>query len=949
MPNLLLVLITALFLLVALSGCGEDRVYTTSAGRTYVCKIDATDPIVARADYFKSTDSLVGLTNLLDSIRDMGEANWTGYVLYNIGKVRGGDERWSYYRRAHAEFARGEPLVLGRFLQLSVNAASSYLNQQGKQDSLVYFARSGIAEVLACEQCPLDSQKAVELYDLALLGLRELGDFEGAIYFMDQGVAANDRFSPAYWRSGRIMRNSAWLNGELGNLDLAEEQVRRSERYFLENKMDKTDSTYLAETYQTFVFLADKRTDGPALEAAARKTMLLNLTLRPESVSMGNSYNNLGLGLIRQGKYSAGEDTLELALQLYRKNDELVSPGKCYENFAESRLSQGDTLSALAYLDSAEQAYHGYPANRNLTFAIDKEELKDPLVTHARLSWQRHLSLAKIDFMRYELSPGGVPLEEIRYRAARVDSIISLLQYRVRSEFSKRQNIRELRGFYEELIAFGYKTWRKTGDADYLDFAQEYLESSKARILRERQQRTYARLSNPSDAANDDIYAAESRVKKLRNKLRTRAATSFEEQQTNQLALRQAEFELRGIKDEAYDPNEVNIVYQRRTLSLEAVRRQLEPGQMVLDYFVGEKDVYVSYATRERKEMLRLDISPRELRTKITSLRKGLAAPENELRWDNNKQWRDSLWRVYLTSANELYDALLAPVLQQQPGVRQLTVIPDGLLTYVPFGALLQGLPTTTEYSASSGLPFVLKNYTINYEFSTGIWEDRLKAPHSGKRQHLLVAPTQEKERPVNVYGVEESVLLPPLGSGDKERAAVVRYLSPEVWAGPEATMFAGQRDFSRFGIVHFTGHGYAFPSNPMASFLALDLSSSGTQELLKLPELEAMRMNVDLLVLSACQTAVGEVAIEEGVISLARAGTIAGARSVISSLWYVNQEAKAKMFDAFYEELATGERRDEALRGTQLRLLSEQAGFAHPYYWAGFMNTGSGAAVAID
>ena len=109
------------------------------------------------------------------------------------------------------------------------------------------------------------------------------------------------------------------------------------------------------------------------------------------------------------------------------------------------------------------------------------------------------------------------------------------------------------------------------------------------------------------------------------------------------------------------------------------------------------------------------------------------------------------------------------------------------------------------------------------------------------------------------------------------------------------------------------------------------------------------MRMNVDLLVLSACQTAVGEVAIEEGVISLARAGTIAGARSVISSLWYVNQEAKAKMFDAFYEELATGERRDEALRGTQLRLLSEQAGFAHPYYWAGFMNTGSGAVVAID
>lgn len=97
------------------------------------------------------------------------------------------------------------------------------------------------------------------------------------------------------------------------------------------------------------------------------------------------------------------------------------------------------------------------------------------------------------------------------------------------------------------------------------------------------------------------------------------------------------------------------------------------------------------------------------------------------------------------------------------------------------------------------------------------------------------------------------------------------------------------------------------------------------------------MRLDADLVVLSACETALGEEQGGEGISGLSRAFQWAGARSVLASLWTVPDESTADLMKAFYSSVARGVPRDEALREAQRAILGRGGDAAHPYFWAAF------------
>ena len=99
--------------------------------------------------------------------------------------------------------------------------------------------------------------------------------------------------------------------------------------------------------------------------------------------------------------------------------------------------------------------------------------------------------------------------------------------------------------------------------------------------------------------------------------------------------------------------------------------------------------------------------------------------------------------------------------------------------------------------------------------------------------------------------------------------------------------------------------------------------------------------MPVDLVVLSACQTALGKLAETEGIIGLSRSFLMAGARTVVVSLWSVDDEATRLLMEYFYKALFEGKTVPEALRAAQLELKG-QADYKNPYYWAGFVVVGA-------
>jgi CHAT domain-containing protein len=101
----------------------------------------------------------------------------------------------------------------------------------------------------------------------------------------------------------------------------------------------------------------------------------------------------------------------------------------------------------------------------------------------------------------------------------------------------------------------------------------------------------------------------------------------------------------------------------------------------------------------------------------------------------------------------------------------------------------------------------------------------------------------------------------------------------------------------------------------------------------------ERMRLDAELVTLSACDSALGREAGGEGLVGLTRAFQYAGARSVVASLWSVADRSTAELMRSFYGQLKAGKSKDEALRAAQMELMRGR--FSHPFYWAGFQLAG--------
>jgi CHAT domain-containing protein len=173
------------------------------------------------------------------------------------------------------------------------------------------------------------------------------------------------------------------------------------------------------------------------------------------------------------------------------------------------------------------------------------------------------------------------------------------------------------------------------------------------------------------------------------------------------------------------------------------------------------------------------------------------------------------------------------------------------------------------------------------------------------------------------------------------------------VWLGAAATEERAHQIGQSPRYVHFATHGFVNERFPLDSGLLLacprDPDMDAENGVLQAWEVfERVRLNADLVTLSACDTALGKQVVGEGIVGLTRAFQYAGAQSVLASLWSVADESTSLLMRAFYANLQGGMSKDEALRQAQLVLLGgrarvgtetvqDQSRLQHPYYWAAF------------
>jgi CHAT domain-containing protein len=155
---------------------------------------------------------------------------------------------------------------------------------------------------------------------------------------------------------------------------------------------------------------------------------------------------------------------------------------------------------------------------------------------------------------------------------------------------------------------------------------------------------------------------------------------------------------------------------------------------------------------------------------------------------------------------------------------------------------------------------------------------------------------------------------------------------------GSVATESQIKEQVSKAGIVHLAAHGIYNPIAPLYSSIALasDEKNDGLLEVHEIYGLDLRKTN--LVVLSACETQLGELSSGDELVGLTRAFFFAGTPTVVASLWSVNDAATSILMERFYTHMRAGLGKAEALRQAQIDV---RAKYPNPYYWAGFVLSG--------
>jgi CHAT domain-containing protein len=334
---------------------------------------------------------------------------------------------------------------------------------------------------------------------------------------------------------------------------------------------------------------------------------------------------------------------------------------------------------------------------------------------------------------------------------------------------------------------------------------------------------------------------------------------------------------------------------------------KLAPDEALLEYLVGDSASVVFVVTSDTVAAIELGVARHELATPVDFSRSVLTRPVR----GSTSGWRAPLRR--------LYRYLIEPVEASGllVGKHGLLIAPHAELHYAPFAALL------------GPREYLIQRYRLSYTPSASVWlrlHDR--APPVGSSV-LALAPRAD--------------VLP--GSA-AEVAAIGRLYGTDarVLVGAHASKRALRDAAAGSSIIHFATYGVLNKDNPLFSFVELS-PQGGDDGRLEVHEVFGLQLRARLVVLSACQTALGagalaDVPAGDDWVGLVQAFLFAGASNVMATLWPVQDRAAADVMTRFYGALAAGQPEAEALALAQRATLRNPA-TANPFYWAGFTLSG--------
>lgn len=499
------------------------------------------------------------------------------------------------------------------------------------------------------------------------------------------------------------------------------------------------------------------------------------------------------------------------------------------------------------------------------------------------------------------------------------DSLIMWMRNTYHSRLSRDRIAANANELYAGALRTLYHLYQQTGDTLYFDRALAFSEKNKALSVLENLNGLYARsFSGIPDSVVEAERQLLEEIEFYSNQVNLNRGF---ESDSLIAAWEGLIFEKRSRQDsllshirEAY-PRYFQMKHGFQLSVVGPLQKELlSEGETLLEYFRDADSVFVFLLSATKRQFFRLPAY--RLGDKIMALCHAAVEREPD----------------FYTLSFELYQALAQPLEPYIEG-EKLAIVPDRELANLPFEMLLSE-PVDPDSLPHSRHPYLLKKYSIRYLFSANA---ALQAQHNKalvltRREILALAPS---------FRTNDSLGLPAL-PGARSEVDILEQDYRGMFLRDAGASEANFRKYCRHhGVYHIATHTQINRRLPSVSHLLLE-GGAGQDGRLHVYELYSMRLGAELAVLSACNTGIGEIRVGEGSASLAHAFAYAGCSDLVMSLWPVKDQTTPVLIKRYYDNMAKGIDRCEALRAAKLYCLEYDELFAHPYYWSGFIYVGS-------
>ncbi len=710
------------------------------------------------------------------------------------------------------------------------------------------------------------------------------------------------------------------------------------------------DEVGIANVYNNFGSIYYLKKEYKKAITNFKKSLTKNKAIKNRDIfHIANNHTNLGLAY---DELKAYEQALFHHQKAFSIGRETVHSDYHFSNFVYL-LNLGDTYSnqkkyddALAYFQKAiftllpdfrDTAIFKNPNLEAQKSIGDKYNLRAILGIKAK-------TIAKMARERRH----KVLFEEALKTYRLVAKVLDLMREDHTAESSKLFWTEETIPVYEDAIRVCVELFELTQDKAYLKEAFDFSEKSKSIVLleamRDSEAKQYAGI--PDSLISKEKY--------LKKKLAEFEEGLFYERQYESPDAKRIEALEKSIFNNtlAYNdlieqlekehPDYHSMKYDMTTAGVAEVQSWLRDSQAMLSYFPGDSVLFTFKIGKNDIEVLSKQIN--DLDYWVSAFHKSIYT--YFLDSDQTPDLYQKISADYTKSAYELYDQLIRP-LGALPN--DLIIVPGGVLGYVPFEALLFE-PVVTSVIDYKAFQYLVKKHTISYSYSATLLREMLREKRQPKHRKLLAfAPTFEvsSNSPILARGVRGE--LNPLKFNIEEAEAISQLFGGKFYSGEQASIQNFEKEAWKYSLLHFATHGKADDENPHFSFLAFTPTDS-TNSLLYVSDLYNQELCADLVTLSACETGIGKLYRGEGIASLARGFSYAGARSIVTTLWSVSDKKMAALMELFYQNLKSGKSKDIALRDAKLDYLKDRDNYSsHPYFWAAAIPIGDMHPVKVE